>query len=119
MKYKAEVVHGVGRGHSLQVPTANLNLEEAFPSGVYAARVWLRGSMYLAALHAGPRPTFGEEGWHLELHLLDFEGDLYGQDLEFELLERLRDVKKFESVEALKAQIQEDVSKIRSRFKME
>ena len=111
------VVRGDGRGRTLGIPTANLALEnEVAPKeGVYAARVALPagGPPRAAVANLGRRPTFGGDAVALEAHLLDFEGDLYGQRLRLSFVERLRDEKGFPGPHALVAQISADVLQAR------
>lgn len=107
------VAKGEGRGRKLGYPTANLALEDArklVPKrGVYATEVTLpngrrRGGM----LNIGRRPTFEEMEVTVEVHLLDYEGDLYGERLTVQFLQRLRDEQRFESADALATQLSED-----------
>jgi len=111
------VVRGDRRGSTLGFPTANLDLRHGLrpPSGVYAAAVPLDGRAYRAVVNLGRRPTFTPEGPEtLEAHLLDWAGgDLYGKSLEVRFLARVRDERRFESVEALKRQIQADIDFVR------
>ena len=114
------VVRGDGRGRTLGFATANLDLQGELrpPRGVYAASVEIDGTVHPAAVNVGGRPTFYPEGEHadtVEVHLLDFAGQLYGLELEVVLLSRLRDEQKFDSVEELKAQIAADVAAVRAR----
>jgi riboflavin kinase / FMN adenylyltransferase len=108
-----EVVHGDMRGRDLGFPTANLVPDDrlACPGhGVYACRA----GEYLAAVSIGVRPTFETGRAELiEAYLLDFQGDLYGSTLELSFLERLRGERRFESAEALVAQMQLDVQRSR------
>lgn len=109
------VVHGDERGRELGFPTANIPLTDGQPIefGVYAARV----GDHLAAVNIGIRPTFGlEQKPLLEAYLLDFEGDLYGQRIEVELVERLRPEVEFSSVAELVAQMEQDVVDVRQRM---
>ncbi len=69
------------------------------------------------ALHIGPNPTFGEDARKVEAHVLHFGGDLYGQVLELEILQRIRTVSKFESLEALVKQLNQDVAQVDSLVK--
>ncbi len=113
-----EVVRGEGRGRKIGVPTANLKVweERMVPgSGVYACRARLRGTPHLAVANIGVRPTFEAHpvAPRVEAHLLDFEGDLYGQEMELEFLERLRGEVRFPDAEALAAQIQVDIGQAR------
>jgi riboflavin kinase/FMN adenylyltransferase len=111
------VVRGDGRGRQLGFPTANLggvSPEKLLPpAGVYAVRGSVRSGVYPGALHLGPRPTFQGAPPSVELHLMDFDGDLYGEEIRVDFVERLRDVHPFASVEALVAQLQVDVAAAR------
>jgi riboflavin kinase/FMN adenylyltransferase len=110
------VVRGDGRGHDLGFPTANLRFEYVPampPLGVYAGRVLLAGvgapAGHPALISIGTRPTFHEDGEVLaEVHLLDFEGDLYGTWLGVDLVARLRDERRFSDVNALVEQMRRD-----------
>ena len=106
------VVRGAGRGRGIGVPTVNLASPHPKkllpPDGVYAAQVAWRGERRGAMLNLGPRPTFGETGRILEAHLFGFEGDLVGETVMVEFVRRLRDVMRFASVEALRAQLARD-----------
>ena len=110
------VVSGAGRGQGLGFPTANL---QTWPrlllpkQGIYAGRADVDGTWHLAAIDVGTNPTFGTEPLHVEAYLLDFEGDLYGEELRLDFLSRLRGEKRFESVEALVAQMHRDVEETR------
>lgn len=111
-----EVVHGDGRGRTIGFPTANLAPDtELIPaSGVYAARVEAGGGSWAAAVNIGRKPTVSQgDATTIELHLLDFTGDLYGKPLEAAFLERLRGEQRFPSLDALKAQIAADVATCR------
>lgn len=119
------VARGAARGRQLGFPTANLVPEgELVPKlGIYAARALLldgprAGETHAVALSIGRNPTFaGQAGWRdavtVEGYLLEFEGDLYDRRLRFSVGPRLRDEQRFESIEALKAQIAADVAQVR------
>jgi riboflavin kinase/FMN adenylyltransferase len=108
------VVGGDRRGRELGFPTANVRPEPgtSLPAfGVYAGRMLDRA----AAVSIGVRPTFGDGLEPLvEAHLLDFEGDLYGHEVELQIVARLRDELRFDSVEALCTQIAADVDAVRA-----
>ncbi len=112
-----KVVHGDGRGKNLGFPTANVQPESPVlpPRGVYAVEVIHDGEGYLGVANLGIRPTFGDgsakgaELLVLELHLLDFDGDLYGHTLELGFCAHIRPEKRFASAEELVAQIEADV----------
>jgi len=110
------VVQGKGRGAKLLgVPTANLlTANELLPaSGIYAVRV-RRGAATLAGVaNIGTCPTFDNTELSLEVHLMEFSGDLYGETLEVQFVHRLREEQRFPSVEALAAQIHADIAAAR------
>jgi riboflavin kinase/FMN adenylyltransferase len=116
-----EVVRGAGRGRGIGFPTANIRPEaELLPKpGIYACRAQIldgatASTTRLAALSVGTNPTFVPGGpLTVEAYLLDHEGDLYGRRLRLLIAARLRDELRFESVEALVAQIDLDVARTR------
>ena len=124
------VVRGDARGRLLGFPTANLDLQHEArpPRGVYAALVSvlepgtqeppLHARRHLAVVNVGRRPTFHPEAGEdlVEVHLLDFAGDLYDRVLEVSFLAKLRDEQRFPGVEALIAQITADAADARARF---
>jgi riboflavin kinase/FMN adenylyltransferase len=102
---------GQRRGQTLGFPTANL---ESFPTfvpgnGVYAVRVQAAGKTWAGAANIGPNPTFGENARKVEVHVIDFQGDLYGQALAVDFIDRLRDTRPFAGVADLVKQLGEDV----------
>lgn len=113
-----EVVAGDGRGRGLGFPTANVLPQSPMlpPNGVYAAQVILAGETRPAVANLGHRPTFDAPAAPpvLEVHLLDFEGDLYGQTLEVCFLAHLRDEQRFSGPDALKTQIDLDIGRARA-----
>ena len=114
------VVHGDERGRTLGFPTANLlpPKGEACPAnGAYAVCVVLEsGEEKIGVANVGSNPTFDGNERRVEAHLLDFSGDLYGQDITVRFVERLRAEKKFPSPEALVGQIRRDEQKAREIF---
>lgn len=105
------VVHGSARGASLGFPTANLDgIDTLVPAhGVYAGRALIERRWYWTAVHIGPNPTFGENASKVEIHVIDFEGSLYGTVLEVDFIDRIRGVQTFEDVASLRTQLQRDV----------
>ena len=106
------VVAGTGRGVELGFPTANLDIsqEQALPAdGVYAGWAYIDGKTYQAMTNIGRKPTFGNGDRTVEAYVIDYNDDLYGRQLKVDIIERLRDEKKFDSVEALKEQVAEDI----------
>ena len=116
---RGRVVYGQQLGRELGFPTANvqLNRYSAPLSGVYAVLVTIDGVVYQGAANVGLRPTVGDLLKPiLEVHLLDFSGDLYGQRIEVEFVTKIRDEEKFTSLEKLVEGIQRDVKQIRAWF---
>jgi riboflavin kinase/FMN adenylyltransferase len=115
---RGTVVRGAARGRELGFPTANLRVEDPrkiLPFGVYGGVAKFgdgaRGGMPVSAVaNIGLRPTFSGPEPSVEVHLLDWDGDLYGRELEFELREHLRPERRFDSIEALRDQIRRDVA---------
>jgi riboflavin kinase / FMN adenylyltransferase len=109
---------GAERGRTIGFPTANLfDVQTLIPAnGVYAAVALLPTSSqrHAAAVHIGPNPTFAEAARKIEVHLLDFQGDLYGQPLEIDFLDRVREVRKFASVDELRSQLTQDIAVVRT-----
>ena len=106
------VVSGAGRGVALGFPTANLNItpEQALPAdGVYACWAYIDGQAYQSMTNIGRNPTFGDRKRAVEVYVADYHGDLYGRELKLDIMERLRDEKKFDTVAELKEQMAEDV----------
>jgi riboflavin kinase/FMN adenylyltransferase len=105
------VVTGAKRGRTIGFPTANLDgVETLLPKeGVYAARAVVNETCHAAAANVGPNPTFGEDARKIEVHLLDFTGDLYGKPLTVEFVARLRDTRPFPGSGELVEQLRQDV----------
>ena len=117
----AQVRHGDKRGRTLGYPTANLALDACgLAHGIYAVRVRLPdGSLHDGVASYGRRPTFDDGAPLLEVHLFDFSGDLYGQEVAVELLAHLRGEEKFSSAEALVAQMDVDSARARAAIGMD
>ena len=115
---RGTVVRGAGRGRTIGIPTINLEPPDSRkllpPDGVYAVYVTVgkraTGNVQRLGgmMNQGPRPTFGEETRTLEIHLFDFDGDLYGEVVDVEWVRRLRAVQAFPSRDALVAQLERD-----------
>jgi riboflavin kinase/FMN adenylyltransferase len=115
------IVHGDGRGHRINIPTANVDYpkQKVIPSnGIYIcwATVGTRNPKFMAATNIGFNPTFTPDKKipSLEAHLLDFGRDIYGQEVKLEFVTRLRDELKFNSVDSLLEQIHDDINKTRA-----
>jgi len=114
------VIPGTRRGAELGFPTANLDTdpEQALPAeGVYVGWVHIDDQAYPSMTNIGKRPTFGDSQRVVEVYLLDYHSDLYGQELTIDIIERLRGEKKFDTPEELKKQIAEDVKQGRAILK--
>ncbi len=110
-----EVIAGAKRGRTIGFPTANLGgIPTVLPgNGVYAVRATVEGRTWHAAANIGPNPTFGENAQKVEIHLLDFTNDVYGQSMEVEFIARLRDTRPFTDVGELIEQLKRDVEQAR------
>ncbi len=111
------VKSGAKRGRQIGFPTANLSdIDVVVPSpGVYAGHIRVGDQSHAAAIHIGPNPTFESNGdSKVEVHVLDYDGDLYDQRVQVEFLHRVRDVTRFDSPDALVIQLHQDISDIRS-----
>lgn len=117
-RISARVQRGDQRGRQLGTPTANLALPagKAVPAyGVYAVQVWRGGRAHRAVANLGVRPTVHAGAAPLlEVHLLDFSEDLYGEGLDVDFLDRVRAEKKFSGLDELKAQIHKDIEAVRA-----
>ena len=114
-----KVVRGRALGRTIGFPTANIEVNsdlKLVPGiGVYAVEVHVEGNAYRGMLNIGKRPTIvSTDDVHLEVHILDFQEDIYDKMITIRFMERVRDEQKFESVEALKEQLQKDEKFVRS-----
>ena len=127
MRFQAHVIRGKQRGRRLGFPTINLGLPKDFSlaPGVYAVRVKIildrpkpaKGPGLKGLLHFGPRETFNEAQSSLEIHLLEFNQDLYNQKVEVMVLDKLRAIRKFNAEGELKRQIALDIVAAQPIFK--
>jgi riboflavin kinase/FMN adenylyltransferase len=113
------VIHGDGRGRTIDVPTANIaySPEKMIPArGIYACWAYLYEKKYQAAVNIGINPTFtpDKQTLNVEAHLIDFRRQIYGEDVRLEFVERLRNELRFESVEKLLDQIWKDIEDTRT-----
>jgi riboflavin kinase/FMN adenylyltransferase len=120
-RVEGNVVHGDGRGKRIGIPTANLDTgdEKLIPgAGVYACKAQILGKSWPAAVNVGTRPTFEDtdQKSHVEAYILDYSGDLYGQVIVLEFLERLRGEIRYQSVGELIKQIYIDIDQTRVIF---
>jgi len=111
-----EVIAGHDRGgRLLGFPTANLKLvNEVFPkNGVYVVEVIYNNKVYGGVTNIGFKPTFGNDALSVETHILDFDQNIYGKKIKLNFIKRLRNEKRFSSIEALAAQIKRDIEEAR------
>lgn len=114
---QGRVVSGDHLGAKLGFPTANLELDpaQAIPAdGVYATRTHIDGKVYPSMTNIGTRPTFGVHKRTIEVYIMDFQGDLYGQELRIDIIDRVRNEQRFASPEELQRQMAEDVKQGRA-----
>ncbi|MEG0789368.1 MAG: riboflavin kinase [Alistipes sp.] len=104
------VTHGRQIGREIGFPTANIPVATNFAAadGVYLSYVEVAGVRYKAMSNLGSNPSVGGEARRLETHIFDFQGDLYGQCLRVELVRKIRDERRFATIEELKSQIERD-----------
>ncbi len=118
----SEIIHGTGRGRTMNLPTANLNIAENKilpPYGVYAAAVLVKHELHCGALSIGNNPTFGDiHQTRVEVHILDFHNNnIYGDDMILFFLDRIRDIKTFENKASLVNQIESDIDTCRRIYR--
>ena len=106
------VVSGKGLGKTLDYPTANINIKEAYKliprQGVYVIRTGIEDKTVFGMMNIGMNPTVKGKEQSIEVHFFDFNSDIYGEELKIALLHRIREEQKFESLKALKIQLQKD-----------
>ena len=114
---EGRVISGTGRGVELGFPTANLDIdpERALPAdGIYATWTYIENQRYQSVTNIGKRPTFGESEQTVEVYILNFQGNLYRHELKIDIIKRLRREQRFDTIEALKKQIEEDIKQARA-----
>ena len=118
---RGTVVKGFQRGRTIGVPTANLDCgEQLVPAeGVYVGRCAIGGTTYPAAVSIGRLPTFDDGVFQFEVHLVGFAGDLYGREVNVDLLDWVRDQRKYPSLDALKHQLSIDVAHVVARSELD
>ena len=110
-----KVVEGTAQGKKMGIPTANLQpIKDLYPqSGIFAVKVIVEDDYLKGVLNIGTNPTFPEKEFSLEVHILDFDRDIYGSNIEIVFVDKIREEKKFETPELLVEQIKEDITKAR------
>jgi len=116
---RGKVIHGDAKGRTIGFPTANIQLEEKLKllpcNGVYLVEVFIQDKRFKGAMNIGVRPTVTDIGKRsVEVHILDFTGDIYGMEIEVRLIEKIRDEVKFDTFIALKNQLQKDIEIVRN-----
>jgi len=111
VEFSGEIIRGRGLGRTLGFPTANLSIPHAvtLPYGVYAARVLVCQKWYEGIANIGMHPTLPAGPPAVEVHIIGHFGDLYGMAITVQLTRYIREERKFQSVDALKEQIQKDL----------
>ena len=130
LKFKGKVVKNLGRGTELGFPTANLDAKTDLEEGIYLGKVRIQNSSQLPLLQKqdkgeflpslifiGAAQTFGETRKLIEVYILDFQEDIYGQELRVEILKKIRENMKFDSAEQLTEQMKRDEAEAREYFK--
>ena len=115
------VVRGDQIGRKMNFPTANIFIEEKYKliprEGVYAVEVKIRNSWYSGMLNIGHKPTFPGKDFSIEVHILNFNEEIYGQSIQLNFVKRIRDEIKFENLNALEEQLKRDKETIKSILK--
>ena len=118
-KIKGEVIHGLGNGKKVGMPTANLDikdLREDIEFGVYACYVHINDERYLGVCNVGSRPTV-DNSKTVEVNIIDFDRDIYGLTITIELMKLLRGIHKFNSLDEVKAQVDKDILRTKEILK--
>lgn len=115
------VIEGNKRGRTIDVPTANVDLQDQLcpADGVYAGRCMIDHVTYACAISIGNLPTFDGVRKQVEAHLIGFSGDLYGKRVAVDLIDWIRDQRKFDGIESLKTQLARDIGASRERFRLD
>ena len=117
-KIEGIVIHGLGNGKKVGMPTANLNIKdikEDIEYGVYASRIIIENKSYLGVCNVGNRPTV-DNNKTIEVTIIDFNKDIYGKTITIYLLKKLRDIKKFNDLKEVKKQVDIDIKKTKELF---
>ena len=117
-KIEGVVIHGLGNGKKVDMPTANLDIENInkdIEYGVYATKVIIDDKSYLGVCNIGNRPTVDNKQ-AIEVLIIDFNKDIYGKKIEIELLKKLRDIEKFNSLIDVKKQVDKDIEKTKELY---
>ncbi len=122
-KLSGTVIKGSEIGRTLNFPTANIQIKEEYklipPNGVYQIQSIIKNKLTFGMMNIGIRPTLGGASISIEVHFFDFDMDLYNQELTIEILSKIREEQKFDSLEKLKQQLIRDKEKCIALFKSE
>lgn len=116
---EGEIIHGKANGRKMGYPTANISLKDQIikpKNGIYASRVIIDGKKYFGATNVGMNPTVNGKYLSIETNILNFDEDIYGKRVRIEFLEKIRDEKKFESLDELRKQLDLDTGFVRQKY---
>lgn len=114
---KGKVVKGKNRGKKMGFPTANIAISPTHPEGIYVSIIEIDGDLYSSVTFIGTVDTFNEKDYVAETYILNFNRDIYGKDVVINILKKLRDNKKFDSVDTLIRQIEKDKKNAEEYFR--
>ncbi|MEH7419285.1 riboflavin kinase, partial [Neobacillus drentensis] len=116
---RGKVIHGRKKGRELGFPTANILANpDLLEKGVYGVTLNYKEEIFFGLMNVGIKPTFNSLEKTIEVHILDFSGEIYGEFVECQPLFRIRGEQKFDSIEQLKHQIEEDIKFAQKRFNL-
>ncbi|WP_394866470.1 bifunctional riboflavin kinase/FAD synthetase [Paraclostridium bifermentans] len=116
---EGEVIHARKIGRTIGFPTANLKAEDKLiipKNGIYAVKVYIKNKVYYGATNIGYNPTVNGKALSIETNIIDFDEEIYGEIIKVEFLDRIRDEKKFNSLDELKSQLRKDVNFVYKKY---
>ncbi|MDM8129487.1 bifunctional riboflavin kinase/FAD synthetase, partial [Paraclostridium benzoelyticum] len=116
---EGEVIHARKIGRTIGFPTANLKAEDKLivpKNGIYAVKVYIKNKVYYGATNIGYNPTVNGKSLSIETNIIDFDEEIYGEIIKVEFLDRIRDEKKFNSLDELKSQLRKDVNFVCKKY---
>lgn len=120
--YRGKVTHGFQNGRKFGFPTANIidiQPNEPICTGIYAVIVKINDEDYFGMMYVGTRPTLSLSTYSIEIHIFDFNEDLYNQSIQFSISKKMREERHFSSIAELMAQLNEDERVIRQYFRQQ
>jgi len=116
--FSGTVIHGLNNGEKFGFKTANIQIEkgETPQTGIYAVKIFINHQTYLGMLYVGTRPSLNLTQLTVEVHLFDMDADLYHQQITVEVVKKIREEIKFETVKALIAQLEKDKMQVLQVF---